>query len=66
MGPLEVIVVLILLTPVVTVGWLIYRAFNRKSRPCPRCGNRVKNGFTICQKCDFDFMTIGADEIPEH
>lgn len=32
----------------------------RASRPCPRCGERVKNGVLDCPHCGFDFRTIGA------
>lgn len=29
------------------------------SRPCPRCGHRVRNGTMRCDTCDFDFTTVG-------
>lgn len=28
------------------------------TRPCPRCGQRVKVGELDCPHCDFDFRTI--------
>jgi hypothetical protein len=31
------------------------------SRPCPRCGQRVKNGVLECEHCGFDFNTIGVE-----
>jgi len=36
------------------------RGETRASRPCPRCGERVKNGVLDCPHCGFDFRTIGA------
>lgn len=33
------------------------------SRPCPRCGEGVKNGILDCPHCGFDFRTVGA---PQH
>ncbi len=32
------------------------------SRPCNRCGERVRNGELDCSHCGFDFRTIGATE----
>lgn len=29
------------------------------SRPCPRCGRRVRNGTMRCGACSFDFETVG-------
>lgn len=29
------------------------------SRPCPRCGHRVRNGTMRCDSCHFDFETVG-------
>jgi hypothetical protein len=33
-------------------------------RPCPRCGQGVKNGVLGCPHCAFDFRTIGATVPP--
>lgn len=31
----------------------------RRTRPCPRCGERVEVGSLDCPHCSFDFRTIG-------
>lgn len=66
MGPLELVIVLLLvglpLALVVMAVVLIARRAN--TRPCPRCGARVKQGVMLCGACGFDFSTIGAP--PSH
>jgi hypothetical protein len=60
-GPLELVVVLFLLFVVLSlfrVPSMIGRRL--RSRPCPRCGQRVPVGELECGACDFDFRTIGA------
>lgn len=61
LGPLElVIILLVVLVPIlllIALVWIVRRA---RSRPCPRCGSRVKKGEMICKQCAFDFSTIGA------
>jgi hypothetical protein len=43
------------------IGWLAWgAAFNRPTRPCPRCGRDVLKGELDCPHCGFDFRTIGA------
>jgi hypothetical protein len=37
--------------------WLMSRP---KYRQCPRCGNDVKKGFTVCKSCNFDFAQATA------
>lgn len=32
------------------------------SRPCPRCGSRVKTQVMTCPSCGFDFETIGRTD----
>ena len=32
---------------------------HERSRPCPRCGERVNKGELDCPYCEFDFRTIG-------
>lgn len=32
------------------------------ARPCPRCGEGVKNGVLDCPYCGFDFRTVGASQ----
>lgn len=61
MGPLEVLIVLFLLTLVGVPCYLLYRAFRPHSRQCPGCGYRVKRGFTICQRCGYDFLDPTPD-----
>jgi hypothetical protein len=46
---------LILLLLLAALFWIIRPG----SRPCPRCGQRVKNGVLDCPHCGFDFRTIG-------
>ncbi|HET7443836.1 MAG TPA: hypothetical protein VFJ57_04180 [Solirubrobacterales bacterium] len=61
-GPLEVIIVLVMVAISVIVVFRILRFANRsrRHRPCARCGERVKNGVLDCPHCGFDFRTIGA------
>jgi hypothetical protein len=47
-----VVVLLVLLL----VIWIVRRL---NSRPCPRCGKRVRTGRMRCQSCGFDFETVG-------
>lgn len=39
-------------------GYLFFQVRD-SSRPCPKCGGRVKTGQMDCQSCGFDFRTIG-------
>lgn len=57
----ETAVVLILVGVPILVALGIYLAWRRRrlSRPCPRCGERVRNGRLACSSCRFDFRTIG-------
>lgn len=57
MGPLEALIVLILVgIPVLIVFFIVSRM---RSRACPRCGRRVKTGRMTCKACGFDFNTVG-------
>ena len=59
MGPTEVLLLLILFGPPIALGvWIVRRA---QSRPCPRCGYRVKRGVLTCGKCGFDFGAVGTE-----
>jgi hypothetical protein len=50
---------------VVVIAAVVFFATDRSdSRPCPRCGEQVKNGVLDCPHCSFDFRTIGAPEPP--
>jgi ribosomal protein L37E len=31
-----------------------------KTRDCPRCGNDVKKGVTVCDACGFNYNSLGA------
>jgi len=56
-GPLELFVVLLAIALVVlaiTWGWSAIDS-RLNSRPCPRCGHRVRNGKLVCDECSFDF-----------
>jgi hypothetical protein len=48
---------------VLTVVFAAYRGLtaNKYSRPCPRCGEKVKNGILDCS-CGFDFRTVGSSD----
>jgi hypothetical protein len=37
--------------------WLMSRP---RKRECPRCGEDVKKGKTVCPSCQFDFASIGT------
>lgn len=39
--------------------WLMSRP---RKRQCPRCGEDVKKGKTVCPSCQFDFATIGQPQ----
>lgn len=45
-----------LLLLVALLAWLV----EPSTRPCPRCGQRVKAGVLDCEACGFDFKTIGT------
>jgi len=51
-GPLELAIILLLLVPVVLLA-LGVRAM--VTRPCPRCGKRVRNGLVVCNHCQHEF-----------
>jgi len=50
-GPLELLIIILLLTPVVLV------ARSLMTRRCPRCGKRVRNGLVVCNHCQHEFAT---------
>jgi len=59
-GPLELIVLLLMVLPVAVVFFfgvrLLKSASERnRSREYPRCGAFVKRGETVCQTCGYDF-----------
>lgn len=60
-------VMLILFLGRMVEGLLAIVAFaSRPSlRQCPRCGSKVKTGFTECWSCGFDGATIGQPNVPE-
>jgi Flp pilus assembly protein TadB len=43
-------------------GALILRLLQSRlrSRPCPRCGERVPNSVLLCSRCGFDFAQVGT------
>ena len=41
---------------------LIWFMTRPKTRDCPRCGNDVKKGVTVCSSCGFDFATLGQPQ----
>jgi hypothetical protein len=51
-----VIAFLVVLAILLLVIFLVRRA---NSRPCPRCGSRVRTGRMRCDACGFDFETVG-------
>ena len=57
-GPLDILIVLILLA----IPWMIVARIRHhmNSRPCLRCGERVRNGDLRCEACGFDFASVGA------
>jgi hypothetical protein len=64
-GPLELIMILVVIAVPVVVIYEIVRFATRTSgyRPCARCGEPVKNGVLDCPQCGFDFRTIGAPPV---
>ena len=40
--------------------WLMSRP---RKRECPRCGEDVKKGKTVCPSCQFDFASIGTTAV---
>ena len=48
------------LVPLLFLLWLIRLSIGErfKSRPCPRCGWRVRNGVLDCPHCAHDFRTV--------
>jgi hypothetical protein len=58
MGPVELLILLIMIgLPVLAVLGVV-RVLSRRS--CPRCGKHVKRGRLDCSHCGFDFRSIGA------
>ncbi len=56
-GLIEVLIQLILLGALIVLAvWIVRRV---RSRPCPRCGRRVKQGVLTCEGCGYDFSTVG-------
>ena len=53
LGPLELLIILIMLGLPVLVIVLIVRG--NDSRPCPQCAKRVKKGRLDCPHCEYDF-----------
>jgi hypothetical protein len=41
-----------------TIRW--DRKRRPRTRPCPRCGEKVMVGVLDCQRCGFDFRTVGS------
>ena len=39
---------------VLSLVWLMSRP---RRRQCPRCGNDVRKGLTVCSSCSYDFAT---------
>jgi hypothetical protein len=58
MGPLEFVILLILVGLPVLAVLAVVRVVSR--RACPRCGKRVKPGQLDCPHCGFEFHAIGA------
>lgn len=47
--------------PGLVLGWVLLAAAEwLRTRPCPRCGERVWTGELDCRNCQFDFRTIGS------
>lgn len=53
LGPLELLIILIMLGLPVLIIVLIVRG--NDSRPCPQCAKRVKTGRVDCPHCEYDF-----------
>ena len=56
-GPMEVLVMLLMMLAVVGVLVLTIRALSMSNskRVCPVCGSQVKRGVTTCATCQHDF-----------
>lgn len=52
-GPLELLIILLMLGLPVLVIVLIVRG--NDSRPCPQCRKRVKKSRLDCPHCEYDF-----------
>jgi len=53
LGPLELLIILIILGLPVLAIVLIVRG--NESRPCPQCAKPVKKGRLECPHCEYDF-----------
>jgi tRNA(Ile2) C34 agmatinyltransferase TiaS len=58
MGPVELLILLVIVGLPVLAVLLVVRALSNRS--CPRCGKHVKRGRLDCPHCGFDFRSIGA------
>lgn len=56
LGPLTIaLIVLAALAVAALVAFLVRRL---ATRPCPRCGRRVRTGRLECGRCGFDFRAL--------
>jgi len=53
MGPVELVILLILVAIPVGAIYLVVRSV--RTRRCPRCNSRVKNGVLVCTACGHEF-----------
>ena len=52
----EVIYIIVFIVP----GSIsLYMGLRPRTRPCPRCGRRVKRDELDCPSCAFDFRSVG-------
>jgi predicted amidophosphoribosyltransferase len=58
LGPLDLVILLIVVGLPVVAVLLVVRLVSRRS--CPRCGKRVKRGQPDCPHCGLDFRSFGA------
>jgi predicted amidophosphoribosyltransferase len=55
-GPMEAVVMLLMMATFVVVLVLVVRALSMSTkRVCPVCGSSVKAGRTTCARCEHDF-----------
>lgn len=60
-GVTFIVIVWLLVFLVLSLIWFMSRP---RPRTCPRCGEDVRKGLTVCKGCGFDFATIGSTAAP--
>jgi hypothetical protein len=51
-GVFLIFIIWLIVFLILSLIWFMTRS---KGRSCPRCGNDVKKGLTVCKSCGYDF-----------